>query len=118
MGKGKPSSVHATCGVGLPAAEHFSETAGPGCSVCSMKLYSRTGGASGVYVWMHAGVCGGEHTEGKVDTVITVNTACAIVGWLDADRASRLGLIAVWWVGGSALWSTRFANERALCAQL
>lgn len=46
VGSGKPSSVQATCGVGLPAAEHFSETAGPGWSVCSMKLYSNTGGAS------------------------------------------------------------------------
>lgn len=45
-GSGNPSNVHVTCGVGFPAAEHFNETAGPGCSVCSMKLYSMTGGAS------------------------------------------------------------------------
>jgi hypothetical protein len=46
LGSGKPSSVHEICGVGLPAALHFRDTAGPGCRVCSMKLYSRTGGAS------------------------------------------------------------------------
>lgn len=45
-GSGNPSNVHEICGVGLPAAEHFKLTAGPGCSVCSMKLYSSTGGAS------------------------------------------------------------------------
>lgn len=37
-GSGNPSNVHEICGVGLPAAEHFKLTAGPGCSVCSMKL--------------------------------------------------------------------------------
>lgn len=37
-GNGNPSKVHVTCGVGFPAAEHFSETAGPGWSVCSIKL--------------------------------------------------------------------------------
>jgi hypothetical protein len=46
VGKGKPSNAHDTCGVGFPAAEHFKDTAGPGCSVCSMKEYSSTGGAS------------------------------------------------------------------------
>jgi hypothetical protein len=46
LGRGKPSSVHAICGVGLPAELHFRDTAGPGCRVCSIKLYSRTGGAS------------------------------------------------------------------------
>jgi hypothetical protein len=46
LGSGKPSSVHAICGVGLPAALHFRDTAGPGCRVCSIKLYSSTGGAS------------------------------------------------------------------------
>lgn len=45
-GRANPSSVHVTSGVGFPVAEHFSETAGPGCKVCSMKLYSSTGGAS------------------------------------------------------------------------
>lgn len=45
-GSGNPSSVHEICGVGFPAAEHFKLTAGPGCKVCSIKLYSRTGGAS------------------------------------------------------------------------
>lgn len=45
-GKGNPSSFHVTSGVGLPVALHFKETAGPGCNVCSMKLYSNTGGAS------------------------------------------------------------------------
>lgn len=38
MGKGNPSNVHATCGVGFPAAEHLRDTAGPGWSVCSIKL--------------------------------------------------------------------------------
>lgn len=37
-GRGNPSSVHEICGDGLPAAEHLRLTAGPGCSVCSMKL--------------------------------------------------------------------------------
>jgi hypothetical protein len=46
VGKGNPSSVHVICGVGLPVAEHFSDTAGPGCKVCSMKLYVSIGGAS------------------------------------------------------------------------
>jgi len=46
-GSGNPSSVHEICGVGLPAAEHLRLTAGPGWRVCSMKLYRRTGGASG-----------------------------------------------------------------------
>lgn len=46
VGSGNPSSVQAICGVGLPCAEHLSETAGPGCSVCSMKLYTNDGGAS------------------------------------------------------------------------
>lgn len=27
-----------TSGVGFPVAEHFNETAGPGCNVCSIKL--------------------------------------------------------------------------------
>lgn len=45
-GSGNPSRAHEICGVGFPAAEHFKLTAGPGCSVCSMKLYNRTGGAS------------------------------------------------------------------------
>lgn len=45
-GKGKPSKFQAICGDGFPAAEHFNETAGPGCNVCSIKLYIRTGGAS------------------------------------------------------------------------
>lgn len=35
-----------TSGVGLPVAEHLRDTAGPGWSVCSMKLYKSTGGAS------------------------------------------------------------------------
>jgi len=46
LGSGNLSSVQEICGVGLPAALHFRDTAGPGCRVCSMKLYSRTGGAS------------------------------------------------------------------------
>lgn len=46
LGSGKPSNVHETCGVGLPEALHFNETAGPGWSVCSIKLYKRIGGAS------------------------------------------------------------------------
>jgi hypothetical protein len=46
LGRGKPSSVHAICGVGLPAELHFRDTAGPGCRVCSIKLYRRMGGAS------------------------------------------------------------------------
>lgn len=37
VGRGKPSKAQVTCGVGLPAAEHFKDTAGPGCNVCSMK---------------------------------------------------------------------------------
>lgn len=37
VGKGKPSRAQATWGVGFPAAEHFSDTAGPGWRVCSMK---------------------------------------------------------------------------------
>lgn len=45
-GSGKPSRVHAICGVGFPAELHLRDTAGPGCSVCSIKLYNRTGGAS------------------------------------------------------------------------
>lgn len=32
-----------TEGVGLPEAMHFRLTEGPGCSVCSMKRYFRTG---------------------------------------------------------------------------
>uniref|UniRef100_A0A182J5V1 Uncharacterized protein n=1 Tax=Anopheles atroparvus TaxID=41427 RepID=A0A182J5V1_ANOAO len=44
---GNPSSVQEIWGVGFPWAEHLSETAGPGCSVCSMKLYTSEGGASG-----------------------------------------------------------------------
>lgn len=47
-GRGNPSNVHEICGVGFPAAEHFKLTAGPGCNVCSIKLYSKTGGASAV----------------------------------------------------------------------
>lgn len=46
VGRGKPSKAQVTCGVGLPAAEHFKDTAGPGCNVCSMKEYSSIGGAS------------------------------------------------------------------------
>lgn len=46
LGKGNPSSVQDIWGVGFPDALHFKETAGPGCSVCSMKLYRRIGGAS------------------------------------------------------------------------
>jgi hypothetical protein len=46
LGRGNPSRVHAICGVGLPAELHFRDTAGPGCRVCSMKLYRRMGGAS------------------------------------------------------------------------
>lgn len=46
VGRGNPSKDHSTLGVGLPAALHFNETAGPGCKVCSMKLYNNVGGAS------------------------------------------------------------------------
>lgn len=46
LGSGNPSNVQDICGVGLPAALHFSDTAGPGCKVCSMKLYNKAGGAS------------------------------------------------------------------------
>lgn len=46
LGSGNPSSDHDICGVGFPAALHFKETAGPGCNVCSIKLYNNTGGAS------------------------------------------------------------------------
>lgn len=46
FGIGNPSNVHVIVGVGFPAAEHFRDTAGPDWSVCSMKLYSNTGGAS------------------------------------------------------------------------
>lgn len=46
VGSGNPSRLHEMVGVGWPAAEHLSDTDGPGCSVCSMKLYCRTGGAS------------------------------------------------------------------------
>lgn len=42
----KPSKVQVNFGGGLAVATHISETAGPGCSVCSMKLFSITGGAS------------------------------------------------------------------------
>lgn len=42
----KTMCTYAIWGVGLPAAEHFRETAGPGCNVCSIKLYNMTGGAS------------------------------------------------------------------------
>lgn len=45
-GSGNPSKVQVICGDGFPAAEHFNDTAGPGWSVCSMKLYMSTGGAS------------------------------------------------------------------------
>lgn len=38
VGSGNPSNAQITCGVGLPVAEHFNDTAGPGCNVCSMKL--------------------------------------------------------------------------------
>lgn len=48
-GNWKPSKVHDICGVGFPAAEHFNDTAGPGCRVCSIKLYSNTGGASIIF---------------------------------------------------------------------
>ena len=34
------------CGVGVPAAIHLRDTAGPGCSVCSIKRYSSWGGAA------------------------------------------------------------------------
>lgn len=30
VGRANPSSAHVTWGVGLPAAEHLSDTAGPG----------------------------------------------------------------------------------------
>lgn len=43
----KPSSDHAIDGVGFPDALHFNDTVGPGCSVCSMNVYSIIGGASG-----------------------------------------------------------------------
>lgn len=46
VGKGNPSRAQVISGVGFPEAEHFSETAGPGCKVCSMNEYKRTGGAS------------------------------------------------------------------------
>lgn len=47
-GNGNPSNFHAICGVGFPDAEHFKLTAGPGCNVCSIKLYSKFGAASGM----------------------------------------------------------------------
>lgn len=43
----KPSNDQAIDGVGFPDALHLSETVGPGCSVCSMNVYSMVGGASG-----------------------------------------------------------------------
>lgn len=46
IGKLNPSNAQVTWGVGFPAAEHFNDTAGPGWSVCSIKEYKRTGGAS------------------------------------------------------------------------
>lgn len=45
-GTGKPSKVHTNCGGGLPVATHFSEMAGPGCTVCSVNQYSSSGLAS------------------------------------------------------------------------
>lgn len=42
----KPSKDHAIEGVGFPDALHLSDTVGPGCSVCSMNVYSMIGGAS------------------------------------------------------------------------
>lgn len=42
----KPSSDQAIDGVGFPDALHFNDTVGPGCSVCSMNVYSIIGGAS------------------------------------------------------------------------
>jgi len=42
----KPSSDQAIDGVGFPDALHFKDTVGPGCSVCSMNVYSIIGGAS------------------------------------------------------------------------
>lgn len=45
-GSGKPSCFQDMCGVGLPEAEHFRDTLGPGCIVCSMNLYCSVGAAS------------------------------------------------------------------------
>lgn len=58
LGSGNPSRDHDICGVGLPVALHLSDTAGPGCSVCSMKLYRSTGGASTTHIialWLNKG---------------------------------------------------------------
>lgn len=46
VGSGNPSRAQLICGVGLPAAEHFKDTAGPGWRVCSMNEYIIIGGAS------------------------------------------------------------------------
>lgn len=41
-----PSRVHVNCGGGLPVATHFNDTVGPGCNVCSEKIYCNSGDAS------------------------------------------------------------------------
>lgn len=108
-GNGKPSSVHATCGVGLPAAEHFSETAGPGCSVCSIKLYSSTGGASGcirmfcVCVWV-------EIQKDKLMRWIRCDGIWDC--WMDGACGASFGLIDMWSGGWSIVVDT--ANARGV----
>ena len=45
-GNSKPSKVQVILGVGLPEAEHFRETNGPGCNVWSMNEYDNVGKVS------------------------------------------------------------------------
>lgn len=52
-GTGKPSKVHTNCGGGFPVATHFSEIAGPGCTVCSVNQYSSSGLASEIQQASH-----------------------------------------------------------------
>lgn len=40
---GNPSKVHENCGGGCPMATHFSDTTGPGWSVCSENQYTSSG---------------------------------------------------------------------------
>lgn len=43
---GNPSSVHVIWGKGVPVAVHFNDKNDPGSTVCSGKVYAKTGGSS------------------------------------------------------------------------
>lgn len=45
-GIGRSSSVHVTCGSGLPAAMHLSESAVPGSTFDASNVYLKTGATS------------------------------------------------------------------------